>query len=56
MKNDSNMLKKITVVERRFACRLLRTAVRQAEKSGDVMSNQSKLWKLVVLASHKPKR
>ena len=48
--------KKITEVERKFALRITRRAASLAERSGDVFSNQAILWKLVVEASHKPRK
>jgi hypothetical protein len=49
-------MKPITKKERKFANRILKRAVAIAARSGDVMSNQTVLWGLMVQASHKPKK
>lgn len=48
-------MKRVTKVERKFAQRMLRRAVAIAERNNDIMSHQRELWRLMVVASHKPR-
>lgn len=41
---------------RRFAKNALRLAVARAERQGDCFLNTQELWKIIVSASHKPKK
>lgn len=49
-------MKRVTKAERAFAKRVLRLAVARATRQGDPLLHQQELWKIVVEASHQPKR